>query len=114
MQVAPVTIGRFETQPAYDGLGLQTAIECDATLTGYFGVAGVQEVTVQLVGRVIQIESGGAGILQADHVGILCLQPTEQPPLGRSLNTIHVHTDDPHKWPPKSRVCMIPELKRFS
>jgi hypothetical protein len=35
------------------------------------------------------------------------LQPTEQTTLDCSLNTINVHTDDPHKWPQKSRACMI-------
>ena len=73
-----------------------------------------KEVAIQLEGGVVHLENGGAGILQADHVGILGLQPGEQPALDCSLNTIHVHTDDPHKWPPKTHACMIPELTSFS
>src|SRR5690606_22348625 len=114
LQVAPVAIGHLEAEAADHRLGLQSRVERHATLAGHFTVACIEEITIQLEGLVVHFKGGGTGVLQADHVGILGLQPTEQTSLGRSLNTIHVHTDDPHKWPPKTRACMIPELTSFS
>ncbi|MNI75770.1 hypothetical protein D3C73_1319520 [compost metagenome] len=81
---------------------------------GYLRVAGIKEIAIELESWVIEFKGRGAGILKADDVGILGLQPAEQTTLGRSLNAIYVHTDDPHKWPQKSRACMIPELNPFS
>ncbi len=81
---------------------------------GDFGIAGIKEVAIQLEGWVVQFKGGGAGVLQADNVGILGLQPTEQTSLDCGLNTIDVHTNDPHKWPQKSRACMIPEVYLIS
>ena len=77
-------------------------------------VAGIKEIAIELESWVVEFKGRGAGILKADDVGILGLQPAEQTTLGRSLNAIYVHTDDPHKWPQKSRACMIPELNPFS
>src|SRR5690606_26183723 len=107
LQITPIAIGCFKTETADDGLGLLAGINRHAALAGHFGLARVQEITIQLKRRVIQFESGSARVLQADHVGILGLQPAEKTSLGCCLNAIHVHIDDPHKWPQKSRVGVI-------
>ncbi|MNV67556.1 hypothetical protein D3C71_1603600 [compost metagenome] len=114
LQVAPVAVGRLETETADDSLRLQPRIQSHAALGRDFSIAGIKEVAIQLEGWVIQFKGGGTGVLQADDVGILCLQPTEQTTLDCSLNTIDVHTDDPHKWPQKSRACMIHGVKLIS
>src|SRR5690606_5066046 len=110
LQVAPIAVGHFKAEAADYRLGLQPRIQRPTTLGWHCCIAGIKEIAIQLEGLVIQFKGGGAGVLQADDVGILCLQPTEQTALDCSMNTIHVHTDDPHKWPQKSRACMIPEL----
>ena len=97
LQVAPVTIGHLEAEAVDHRLRLQARIQRDAALLGNFAIGSVKEVAIQLESRVVQLDGGGAGILQADHVGILGLQPAEQATLDRPLNAIHVDTDDPHK-----------------
>ncbi|MNC41763.1 hypothetical protein D3C75_905420 [compost metagenome] len=64
-------------------------------------------------GRVFHVVARGAGVLQADHVGVLTLQPAEQAAFHCGLHTVHVDTDNPHKWPLKKPVCMIPEPRLF-
>src|SRR5690606_27668 len=71
-------------------------IQGHAALAGHLGFGGVQVVAIQLVGRVLEVVDGGPGILQADHIGILGLKPTEQAAFGSCLDAVHVQVDDPH------------------
>jgi len=110
LQITSVTVGHLEAEAVDHRLGLQARVKRHATLGRHFGIGRIEKVAIQLIGRIVQFEGGDSCILQADHVGILGLQPAEQTSLDCGLNTIHVHTDDPHKWPPKTPACMIPEL----